>query len=196
TWGDGVRIIGTPGGPSHFTSIAELAVYYSPANLVSDGGFEFQLGPGLSGLWKGEGPDPKGITRYERRGHSGVNNAWLKSGTGSWNAIVQTVPVQPHTAYLMTAWVHSNLTGPSGRFGVRSPGGASKIAEIAYGPAPGYTQLKLNFNSDAESIIDIYVGIWGNRTATGRERQSVRVDDISLFRITRSSKSGGTGTPR
>ena len=29
TWGDGVRIIGAPGGTSHFTSIAELAVYYS-----------------------------------------------------------------------------------------------------------------------------------------------------------------------
>lgn len=29
TWGDGVRIIGTPGGTSYFTSIAELGVYYT-----------------------------------------------------------------------------------------------------------------------------------------------------------------------
>jgi hypothetical protein len=28
TWGDGVRIVGTPGGAEHFTSIAELAVYF------------------------------------------------------------------------------------------------------------------------------------------------------------------------
>ena len=27
-WGDGVRIIGTPGGSGHFTSISELEVYY------------------------------------------------------------------------------------------------------------------------------------------------------------------------
>jgi hypothetical protein len=27
TWGDGVRIIGTPGGASHFTSISQLAIY-------------------------------------------------------------------------------------------------------------------------------------------------------------------------
>jgi hypothetical protein len=27
TWGDGVRIVGTPGGKSHFTSISQLAVY-------------------------------------------------------------------------------------------------------------------------------------------------------------------------
>jgi hypothetical protein len=27
TWGDAVRLIGTPGGRSYFTSISELAVY-------------------------------------------------------------------------------------------------------------------------------------------------------------------------
>jgi len=30
TWGDGVRITGTPGGSSHFTSISELEVYFDP----------------------------------------------------------------------------------------------------------------------------------------------------------------------
>ena len=29
TWGDGVRIIGKPGGTSHYTSISRLAVYYA-----------------------------------------------------------------------------------------------------------------------------------------------------------------------
>jgi hypothetical protein len=28
TWGDGVRIVGEPGGSAYFTSIAELEVYY------------------------------------------------------------------------------------------------------------------------------------------------------------------------
>jgi hypothetical protein len=28
TWGDGVRILGTPGGTSHFTSISRLSVIY------------------------------------------------------------------------------------------------------------------------------------------------------------------------
>lgn len=30
TWGDGVRIVGEPGGDSTFSSISELEVYYSP----------------------------------------------------------------------------------------------------------------------------------------------------------------------
>jgi len=40
-WGDGVRIIGAPGGTSHFTSIAELGIYYTN-NLVQGGGFKYQ----------------------------------------------------------------------------------------------------------------------------------------------------------
>lgn len=93
-WGDAVRVIGTPGGSGRFTSIAEMAVYYDSGNLVTDGGFEFQLGPAPSGAWRGEGPDPKGITRYEKSGHSGVNNAWLESGSQNWNAITQSMDVK------------------------------------------------------------------------------------------------------
>ena len=29
TWGDGVRIIGTPGGTSHYTSVSQLSIYYT-----------------------------------------------------------------------------------------------------------------------------------------------------------------------
>ncbi len=174
-WGDGVRMIGTPGGTSHFTSIAELAVYYDSGTLVNDGGFEFQLGPALSGAWRGEGPDPKGITRYEQRGHSGVNNAWLASGTDSWNAIVQTIAVEPHQNYTMTAWVRTNLTASSGRFGIRKSGELSSLRETSFGAAPNYTQLRIQFNSGAESALDLYVGFSGNKAD-----QWLQIDDVSL----------------
>jgi len=174
TWGDGLRIIGKPGGASHFTSIAELAAYYDSGNLVSDGSFEFQRGPMLSGLWRSEGPDPKGITRYEARGHSGVNNAWLTNNTGAWNAIVQTVPIQPHTNYVMTTWVHSNLTGQSGRFGVRTAGGLT-LVEKSFGVAPQYAQLAVQFNSDAESEVELYVGFSGETA-----QRWLHIDDVSL----------------
>lgn len=179
TWGDGVRIIGTPGGPHHLTSIAVLAAYYDSGNLISDGGFEFQLGPGLSGLWKGEGPGPKGTIRFEGRSHSGVNNACIGSGSGNWNAIVQTVPVQPHTDYIMTAWVRSNMIGRFGHVGVRAPGVHSPIAETSFGAKPNYARLTLRFSSGAESSIDIYIGI---RSPATKKRQSVQVDDVSLLK--------------
>ncbi len=176
TWGDGARIAGTPGGPSHFTSIAELAAYYDSANLVSDGSFEFQLGPTFSGLWRAEGPDPKGITRFEGHGHSGVNNAWLTSSTGHWNAIVQTVPVQPHTSYVAVAWVRSKLTGTSAHFGVRKPGGTSTLAEASFGAAGQYKQLTIQFNSGPESAVELYVGFWGEQSAD----EWLQIDDVSI----------------
>ncbi|MGC9158886.1 MAG: DUF4185 domain-containing protein [Terracidiphilus sp.] len=42
TWGDGVRIIGVPGGTSYFTSIHSLAAYY--ANAAPSGAAGFTLG--------------------------------------------------------------------------------------------------------------------------------------------------------
>src|SRR5581483_4678703 len=105
TWGDGIRLIGTPGGEDHYTSIAQLAAYYDAGNLVSDGGFEFQTGPGLSGLWRREGEGVQGVTRFAQQGHSGVNNAWIESDGSAWSGIVQTIAVERHTDYVATAWV-------------------------------------------------------------------------------------------
>lgn len=175
TWGDGVRITGIPGGTSRFTSIAELAAYYDSGNLVSDGSFEFQLGPTLSGLWKSEGLDPKGITRYEGHGHSGVNNAWLTSSTGSWNAIIQTIAVQPNIEYVMTAWVRANLNDSSGRFGIRKSGALSTLHETSFATSPQYTQLTVQFNSGAESVLELYAGFLGKNVA-----QWLQIDDVSL----------------
>jgi hypothetical protein len=42
-----VRIIGTPGGTSYFTSIGQLGVYYGGRNLVVNPGFEGQSSPGM-----------------------------------------------------------------------------------------------------------------------------------------------------
>ncbi len=41
TWGDGIRIIGTPGGTSHFTSINQLRVYYASGPVTAP---DFGLG--------------------------------------------------------------------------------------------------------------------------------------------------------
>ena len=181
TWGDGVRLIGTPGGASHFTSIAQLGAYFDALDMVSDGGFEFQLGPVLSGFWRGEGPDPKGVTRFEQSGHSGVNSAWLTSDSGKWNAVVQTVHVQPHSTYVLTAWVRSNLSGSSGRLGARIPGANSPIAETSFGAASRYTQVATQFDSGAATSVEIYTGFSGEPAANRR----LQVDDVSLLHLRR-----------
>jgi hypothetical protein len=44
TWGDGVRITGTPGGTANFTSISRLGVYYA-TNSVGNPGFDLTVKP-------------------------------------------------------------------------------------------------------------------------------------------------------
>jgi hypothetical protein len=45
TWGDGVRITGTPGGTAFFTSISRLAVYYSSTSGDNIPGFSLSVSP-------------------------------------------------------------------------------------------------------------------------------------------------------
>lgn len=176
TWGDGVRIIGTPGGTSHFTSVGELAAYYDTGNLVSDPGFEFQTSSTVSGAWAVEGPDNHGIDRGAGFAHSGSNNAWIHNySTANWNATTQWVSVKPNTNYTLTGWVQNNFTTNLGYFGVRKSDGSTVLQETSFSAAPGYTQLTVTFNSGSNSTVKVYAGFWG---------QSVdywlRIDDVSL----------------
>ncbi len=97
TWGDGVRIIGTPGGTSHFTSISHLSVYYRATNLAGDPGFELQTRSTNTSPWSSEGPDGHGVDRELGFAHRGSNNAWIRGSTSNWNAITQTMTVQENT---------------------------------------------------------------------------------------------------
>lgn len=109
--------------------------------------------------------------RFEGRGHSGVNNAWVGSGSGNWNAIMQTVSVQPQTGYIISAWVRSNMTRRSGRLGERG------ITEASFGASRSYKQISAPFNSGVHSTVQLYIG------STGEHRSSyLQVDDVSLHR--------------
>jgi hypothetical protein len=52
TWGDGVRITGTPGGSAYFTSITQLGVYYA-AKAIGSPGFNLSIAPGSIGIAPG-----------------------------------------------------------------------------------------------------------------------------------------------
>lgn len=177
TWGDGVRIIGTPGGSSHFTSIGELGVYYDSHNLIVDPGFEFQTSSSVTGAWSTEGPDGHGIDRSLGFAHSGNNDAWIRDSTANWNATTQWVTVAPNTNYTLTGWVQNNFTSNLGYFGVRASNGTTVLKETSFSAAPGYTQLTVTFNSGSNTTVKVYVGFWGQNTDYW-----VRLDDVSLHR--------------
>lgn len=185
TSGDGVRIIGTPGGTQTFTSLSELQVFYgtstgnAPANLAADGGFEGQTTNTLSGAWRGQGPDNKGVDRGLGFQHTGSNNAWIHPtnnlASTAWNAILQTVTVQPNTNYVLRGWVQtsSNVTG---YFGVRR--GTSEtdlLAETSFTDAGPWTPVSVSFNSGSQTQLTIFAGYWG----PGGD-PFLRLDDVEL----------------
>ncbi|GHO87512.1 DUF4185 domain-containing protein [Dictyobacter formicarum] len=69
TWGDGVRIIGTPGGSSYFTSIAELSAYYTTKQYPMRGFSQF------------------GTNRYQMRNDGSI---WFYQGS-TWQELDNNV---------------------------------------------------------------------------------------------------------
>ena len=175
TWGDGVRIIGTPGGSSHFSSISQLGVYYGGSNLMGDPGFELQNNSTLSSPWSTEGPDGHGVERGGGLAHSGANDAWIRNSTSNWDAVTQTITVQPNTNYTLTGWLESNLTTNVGYFGVRASDGATVLRETPFGSDLSYTPLTVTFNSGSNSTVTVFAGFHGQSMD-----RWIRVDDLAL----------------
>ncbi|MGH3730429.1 MAG: hypothetical protein ACRDTU_17000 [Micromonosporaceae bacterium] len=173
TSGDGVRIIGAPGGTVNFTSIAELEVYHGSA--VTDPGFEMQPTSSLNAPWRGEGPAAKGIDRGLGFAHNGGNNAWIRADDASWNAILQTVPVKPNTNYRLTGWIHNSNNFSEGYFGVRAGTGSTPYAERRYGGLTSYSPQTVEFNSGSHTTMTVFAGYW----APGADSW-VRLDDVTL----------------
>ncbi len=173
--GDGVRIIGTPGGTSHFTSVGELAVYYDTGNLMVDPGFEFQTSSTVSGSWVVEGPDSHVVDRSLGSAHMGSNDAQIRDSTANWNALTQWVTVKPNTNYTLTGFVQNNFSTNLGYFGVRKSDGMTILQQTSFSAAPGYTQQTVMFNSGSNSAVQVFVGFWGQSTD-----RWLRVDDVSL----------------
>jgi hypothetical protein len=175
--GDGIRVIGTPGGTAYFTSVTQLSVYYrgSSPNLVLDPGFELQQTNTVSSPWSTQGPDAHGIDRGLGFAHSGNNDAWIRDSTSNWDSIVQEIAVQPNTDYVLTGWVQNSFTTNIGYFGVRGSDDYTILQQTTFSAAPSYTQLFVPFNSGSNSTVWVFCGFWG----AGADRW-LRIDDISI----------------
>jgi hypothetical protein len=175
TWGTGIRIIGTPGGTSHFTSIGQLGVYYGGRNLVADSGFEAQNSSTVLSPWTTEGPDSHTIDVAGGVSHSGLNNGFIRSSSRAWNAFTQSIAVQPNTNYTLTGWVQNDFTTGQGSFGVRLANGTTILKQVSFGAAATYIPLTVTFNSANNSSLSVFTGFVGQNTDLW-----MRVDDIYL----------------
>lgn len=149
------------------------AVAPTTANLLADPGFELQKSGTLASPWAWTGPSAHGADVALGNAHTGANNAFIWDASSNWNAISQTVTVQPNTEYVFSAWVRSGLVANEGYVSVLA--GQTILSETSFGNLPGYTRLWVRFNSGANTAITTRVGFWGRWTP-----QWIQIDDLAL----------------
>lgn len=143
-------------------------------NLVADPGFELQTGNNVSAPWVVVGSGQHGIDRNRGYAHSGANDAWIWDDSNDWNALQQTVAVQPNTEYVFSAWVRTSFTGNSGYLSVLDGSGAV-VNEVNFGNASTYKLLTVKFNSGHNTSVTLRAGFWGQNTV-----QWLQLDDVAL----------------
>ena len=142
-------------------------------NLLGDPGFELQTSSQVSAPWTTIGNTAMGIDRNLGNAHSGLNNGYVWNNSNTWNAIAQTVAVQPNTEYVYSGWVRSSLVGQIGYFSV--DGQTSILNEVSFGELSQYTYLVVRFNSGSNTSVRVRVGFWGQNTV-----QWIQIDDLAL----------------
>jgi hypothetical protein len=175
TSGTGVRIIGTPGGTSHYSSIGQLGVYYGGRNLVVNPGFEAQGSTRILSPWMAEGPDIHSVEVGGGLAQTGLNDGLIENSSTSWNALTQKITVNPNTSYILTGWVQNDFGTNTGSFGVRAADGVSVLAQTSFGTASTYVPVTVKFNSGNNSSVTIFAGFQGQK-----KKLMMRLDDLAL----------------
>lgn len=140
---------------------------HDPARCESlnQGGFEGYTDPNVahSGIWRGYGPDAKGIDINYGQAHSGRNNGWLRNSTRNWNSLYQFVTIQPNHSYALHVFLRATPNIKDGYFTVRADRNVNGpiITEQRIAGDGYYHEYVLRFDSGNLSNITVYAGFWG-----------------------------------
>lgn len=128
-------------------------------NLLGDPSFEHQETDKISKPWvleNGKG----GVDRAKGLSRNGSNNIYLRNTEG-WNAITQTIEVEPDTKYKLTGFVKTSQNNDAGYFGVRDANGKI-LKETKFTRCDDYTKLTIEFNSGTNKKVTVFTGMWAN----------------------------------
>lgn len=142
-------------------------------NLLSEPGFETQSATPVTAPWFPVGN--AGVDRNVGQARTGQDNGFVRYNSG-WNALKQSVVVQPHTDYTLRGWVRTSSNNTTGFFGARGPGNGPVLGERAFASLPAYTEQVVTFNSGSHAIVEVYGGLWADGDTW------LQLDDVSLKR--------------
>jgi hypothetical protein len=148
-----------------------------------DSGFEWQGFRAIGAPWTTEGPDPKGVDVGLGLARTGANNAWIRTSSRNWNAILQTIPVTPNQNYVLRGWVRTSGHGTGADvntvfFGIRMAGLWPPVEQhFGPGPAGQYQEIVQPFNPGNRTSVTVFCGFWG----LGRDGW-IQFDHLSVLR--------------
>lgn len=89
--------------------------------------------------------------------------------------LIQRVKVRPHACYRLSCWTRTRDLSPTGAFrllAIGANGRALSFQEGGLEPIRDWTRMEVVFNSQDQSQVNLYVGLWGAKSG------SLWVDDL------------------
>jgi hypothetical protein len=135
-------------------------------NLVSDGGFSDPMDgysdtntapPAVFG-WTTDGQ--AGVDVGLGNGYQSSNDGWVNSDVDIFNDTYQTISVMPGQNYRFSVWIRTSSTNVAAYVGVRNAADTTFWQDGPIGDAGPYTQYSVEFNSGANSQIQVFAGTW------------------------------------
>ncbi|RYZ36346.1 MAG: DUF4185 domain-containing protein [Myxococcaceae bacterium] len=157
-----------------FLMRASLTADTQGDNLLSEPGFETQAATPTMAPWYLTGGG--GIDRALGSARTGQDNGFVRGSSG-WSALKQSVVVQPYTDYTLKGWLRASPNTSRGSFGVRAAGNGPILGESSFGSLTAWTERSVTFNSGANSVVEVYGGVWADAGDTWAQ-----LDDVSLIR--------------
>jgi hypothetical protein len=158
----------------------EARLVPDPATKIINGGLEELRGDKFAGF--GYQDEPGKVTVADREvKHGGKTSCRMQDMAATpVSRLIQSIKVRPHACYRLSCWAKTRDLKPTGPFRLVAIGASGRTLSFREGgvePTQDWTRVDVVFNSQGESQINVYVGMWGGKLGT------LWVDDLAIEEI-------------
>ena len=150
------------------------------ATKLVNGGLEELRGDKFAGFGYQDEPGKVTVADREVKHGGDVSCRMQDLATSPVSRLIQTIKVRPHACYRLACWAKTRDLNPTGAFRVLAIGASGRTLSFQEGglePTRDWTHVDVVFNSQDESQINVYVGMWGAKSGT------LWVDDLTFEEV-------------
>ena len=124
--------------------------------------------------------EPGTLTFADREvAHHGKISCRMASKPDKVVRLIQSVKVRPHACYRFSCWARTRDLTSTGSFRLMANGAAEGSGQLSFHegglqPNMEWTRLEVAFNTQDQSKVNLYVGMWGGKSGT------LWVDELEL----------------